>query len=335
MRTSVPHVIEDAFDDLLQIQVVGVDDHRVVRRTQWRDRTLGIDAIPKLDLPAHRLLVDALATPLVLSRAAPHLLVEARHEEELVVGVGKHDGADVASGHDNAIPGHLPLLLDQRPADTRGRRHHRQRVGVVRVVDALGELVAVGPHTLAVDADLRRLGQPRDRVAVVRVDPAHRGEACDGPVHQAAVDEWKAQALGDAPAHGRFPRGDAPVDRHYHRGSSPVARRSAATSPLDSTRNPPVLRRPRRRGPNAVRRSASVLWPIACSMRRTWRCLPSRITTRSSARPESRSPVVARTISTSAGAVTPSSSCTPRRSASRLARVGTPAVTTSYSLDTL
>src|SRR6266480_2602046 len=233
-----PDRLHDAVDDLLEVQVVGIDDHGVVGRFERRDGPLRVDPIPELDLSAHRRFVDS-------------------------------------------------------------------------------------------------LGAPRHGLGVTRVDAALGSHPCDGPVHQSAIYKRKAELLGDALADRGFARRHPSVDRDDHGSSRPVARRSAATSPSDSTRQPPVLSRPSLSGPNAVRRRETTLWPMAWSMRRTSRFLPSRITMRISALPESRAPLVARSISTSAGAVMPSSSLTPSRSVLSCLEAGTPATTTSYSLATL
>ena len=68
----------------------------------------------------------------------------------------------------------------------------------------------------------------------------------------------------------------------------------AATSASPSRRQPPTFSRPSFNGPKPTRRSECTLWPIPCTMRRTWRWRPSRMTIRSSARPESRLPGVTR-----------------------------------------
>src|SRR6266480_5973629 len=335
-RTSSarPNPARDALDDLVEVEVVCVDDDRVGRRPERRDRAIRVDTVAQLDLLAHRILVHPLATPLVLRRATADLLVQAGDKEELELGVGEDDGPDVATRHDHTRPGHLALLLDQRLAHTSDRGDHGKGVGVVGVVDAVGQLGPIRPNPLALHADDGRLGERCHRVAVARVDASLGREPRDGAIHQAAVDERKPEPLGDATAHRRLARGDATVDRDDHLGSSPVARRRASTSPGESTRQSPLFKRPSLSGPNALRSRAITLWPTACNMRRTWRCLPSVMTIRSSARPESRSPLVARTTSTSAGAVMPSSSLTPRRKTSSWRASGIPATVTAYSLAT-
>src|SRR5712692_3193693 len=186
------------------------------------------------------------------------------------------------------------------------------------------------------------------------VDPALGCEPSDGSIHQAAVDEGKPQSLSHAAPGGRFAGRHATVYSDDHlplptcRGGGPKGLRgdglsaaiatalcSAATSASPSTRHPPVFRRPSFSGPKPTRRSEWTLWPIACSMRRTWRCLPSRITIRTSAIPESRLPGVIRSTSTSAGAVTPSSSLTPLRKVSTSELLGLPLTCATYSFASL
>src|SRR5712691_280565 len=136
------------------------------------------------------------------------------------------------------------------------------------------------------------------------VDPALGCEPGDGSIHQTAVDEGKPKGLSHPAPGGRFAGRHATVysDDHFSltdcrrgdglsvaMGTAPC---SAATSASPSTRHPPVFRRPSFSGPKPTRRSDWTLWPIACSMRRTWRCLPSRITIQTSAVPESQLPGV-------------------------------------------
>src|SRR6185295_18803920 len=95
-RTSLrSHVAKDHIDHLVDIELVGLDHNSILRRTQWSDGTLRVDAVSLFDLSSHGSLVRVLAPPLVLSRPPADLLVEARGQEELVIGVGEHDGADV------------------------------------------------------------------------------------------------------------------------------------------------------------------------------------------------------------------------------------------------
>src|SRR5256885_7889610 len=288
--------------------------------------------ISTLPLPAPlpiSLLADRLSTPLVLGSAAPHLLGQARRQEELVVGIRKHDGADVAAGHDDAVLAHLPLLRDQSLAHARRGRDHRQGVREVGVVDALRELLAVRPHPLALDSDQRAVRESGRCFRIMWVDPLLGAKPRDGAIHQSAVDEGKPKRVRDAPSHRRLARSDAAVDGDDH--GRPDALRRAATSASRSTRQFPSLRRPRRSGPKAVRFSACTRCPTASSMRRTWRWRPSRLTTRSSA----AGPGSTRITSTSAGAVTPSSSSTPERSRARSLRLGVPPTIATYSLSTL
>src|SRR5437773_468290 len=337
MRTSSGRTdrFHDAVDDLIEVQVVGIDDHGVAGRFERRDRPLRVDPIPELDLSAHRLLVDSFTAAFELGGATPDLLVEARDQKEFVVGVGKDNRADIAARHDDALLAHAPLLGHERLAHAGDGRDDGQGVGVIHVVDAFGQLHAIRPHSLAIDADRISVGEPRHGLRVTRVDAALGCHPGDRPVHQPAIYKRKAELLRDSLADRGFARRHAPIDRDDHGSSRPVARRSAATSPSDSPRPPPVLSRPSLKGPNAVRRRETTLWPMAWTMRRTWRFLPSRITMRISARPESRAPLVARSISTSAGAVMPSSSLTPSRSVFSCLEAGTPATTTSYSLATV
>src|SRR6266567_2099595 len=314
--------------------MVGVDDDGVRRRTQGRHRALGVEPITGLNLATHHLGIDALAAALVLSRTPANLLVQARDEEELVVGVGEDDRPDVPARHHHAIVAKLPLLRDQRLANARHGRYAGQGLGEVGVVDTLGQLHPVRPYAIAVHCHVHRLRQLCHRIRVGGVDAALRGQPGDGPIHEAAVDERQAEPICHSPADSRLSGGHAAVDGDDHCGSIRTARRSASTSASPSTRQSPTFNRPSLSGPNPTRRKDCTLWPTACSMRRTWRWRPSRITTRTSVLPAPTAGSKPMT-STSAGAVLPSSRSTPPRSDSRSLALGLPATTTTYSLATL
>src|SRR4030081_2142390 len=131
MRTSRPRSdgLDDAIDHLVDVEMVGVDHDRIRGWAQWSNGPLAVDAIAVLNLFAHRLFVDTLASALVLSRAPADLLLRARDQKEFVVGVGKDDGSDVAPGHHHARTSHLPLLLDKCLAYPRCGRNDRKGVG--------------------------------------------------------------------------------------------------------------------------------------------------------------------------------------------------------------
>src|SRR5216684_434518 len=98
----LPNVLQDAINNAVDVQMVGVDRDRVWRRTQRRHRALRVDAVARLDLFAHCLLVHALTASFELRGSAPYLLVQAGGEKELVLCIRKDDGADVAPRHDNS-----------------------------------------------------------------------------------------------------------------------------------------------------------------------------------------------------------------------------------------
>jgi len=87
---------------------------------------------------------------------------------------------------------------------------------MIHVVDAFGQLDAIRPHPLALDADLIGLGEPRHGLGVTRVDTALGSHPCDRPVHQPAVYKRKAELLGDALADRGLARRHASVDRDDH-----------------------------------------------------------------------------------------------------------------------
>ena len=85
--------------------VTGVDDDRVVGRTQRRHRAGGVQVVAALHVGQHRLVVAGEAVGDVLVVAPPRPFLGRRGQEDLHVGIGQHDGADVAAlDHDAAGP---------------------------------------------------------------------------------------------------------------------------------------------------------------------------------------------------------------------------------------
>src|SRR5665213_3619246 len=85
---------EDRIDHLVDGQVIGVDDDGIARGPQWGHCAFGIDTVAGRHLLAHGVLIYVLAALFVLRSATPHLLLEARGEEEFAISVGEHNGAD-------------------------------------------------------------------------------------------------------------------------------------------------------------------------------------------------------------------------------------------------
>src|SRR5205807_1019605 len=103
--------------------------------------------------------------------------------------------------------------------------------------DALRELLAVGPDTLALDPDSGAVREGGVGSRIVWVDSALGAKPRDGPIHETAVDERKAEHVGYSLSHRRLARGDPAVDGDDH--WRPAALRSAAISPSRSTRQFP------------------------------------------------------------------------------------------------
>src|SRR5438309_11353335 len=91
------NLADDAIHDLLEFEIVRVDDDRILRRSQRRDRAFRVDAVAQLHLLAHGLRIDAFAAALILRRAPADLLVQAGDQEELVLRPGKRDRAEFAT----------------------------------------------------------------------------------------------------------------------------------------------------------------------------------------------------------------------------------------------
>ena len=156
-----------------------------------------------------------------------------------------------------------PLLRDQSLPHAWNGGDQRQRVRVIGVVDPVCQLNPVRPDALAVDLHLCRFRQSGDRIGVTRVETAIGRDPRDGAVHQATVDERKAQCFGDPLTDGRFTGSHATVDGDNHFGLLvSTARWSAEISASPSTRHPPSFSRPSFNGPKPTRFSDWTLWPM-------------------------------------------------------------------------
>jgi len=63
--------------------------------------------------------IRVLAALLVLRSAPANLFLEAGHQEELVLGFGEHNSADVAAGHDHASSTEAPASMPPRSSAAR------------------------------------------------------------------------------------------------------------------------------------------------------------------------------------------------------------------------
>src|SRR4029077_14573931 len=226
------------------------------------------------------------------------------------------------------------LLVHKRRTHSGDGRDAGQGLGEIGVVDAVGHLNPIRPDAVTFDGQTNRFRQPGHGLRVTGIDTSLGGEPGDCPVHQAAVDERQTEPVRHALAHSRLASCHPAIDGDDQLGSIRTARRSASTSGSPSTRQSPTFKRPSFKGPKPVRLNDWTLCPTTCSIRRTCRCRPSRMTTRSSVRgaPGTGSKF---TTSISAGAVLPTSSSTPFLSDSRSVSFGLPATIARYSLATL
>ena len=157
-----------------------------------------------------------------------------------------------------------------------------------------------------------RAGRRRAR----RAAPTATSSACTGSSARAASTPAPSRTTSSprCAERGRQRPARGPLRaRAEARARASLRRRS--TSAAVSRRWRPAARSPRRSGPKATRRRSTTRWPTASHIRRTWRLRPSWIVSSSSCGPSRR---------TWAGAVRPSSSSTPSRSARRARSLGRP-----------
>ena len=146
--------------------VVSTGD-RVGRRRERRALAAAVALV------AHRLLAQHdLGVGAELGGAAARALLGVGGEEDLDLGVGRDDGADVAAlGDPVAVGEDAPLLLDQRLAHGRVGGDTREAASETsRLADALGDVLAVEQHAVA-ELDAARRGD-RGGVAAVAARPA-------------------------------------------------------------------------------------------------------------------------------------------------------------------
>ncbi len=130
-------------------------------------------------------------------------LLDRRLEEDLEVGIGQHDGPDVAAGHhDPAARGELALALEQGEAqlgdrgDRRDGRIDGRLVDVVGVIDAVDE--DAGQPALGVGRQFDLVGEAAHRVRVRGGHAPGEGQPGHGAVEQARV----AEAVADLERRG-------------------------------------------------------------------------------------------------------------------------------------
>ena len=162
-----------------------------------------------------------------------------------------------------------------------------------------------GGEPLLTDGVLRRIPDDPPDAGPERAGPGRRPRGPPRPVRPPRAD-GRAAADGRRDARVNGPR--RPRQRGRGARGARDAVRSASTSARLRRRCAPAARSPSSSGPNATRRSASTGWPTASPIRRTCRLRPSRIVISSTSGRRRR---------TRAGAVRPSSSSTPSRSAAQ------------------
>ena len=125
--------------------VAGVDDQRVVGGPQRRHRACRIQVVTPPHIRKYGLEVVGQAGRHVLVVAPSRPLFGRSGQEDLHIGIGQHDGADVtALDHDAAGPrGEFALQPYQTRPDGGHRRHRRHRLGDLVAADLTRNILCV------------------------------------------------------------------------------------------------------------------------------------------------------------------------------------------------
>ena len=216
-RLGVADRVDDGVDGVLESVAVGRDDPGVRRGPQRRDGPRGVQLVAPPESVEDALRLRAVRVEAALLGPAAGPLLDRRLEEDLEVGIGQHDGPDVAAGHhDAAARGELALPLEQREAQLRDRRDRRDGGVDRRVVDIVGVVDAVdqdaGEPALGVRRQLDLVGEPAHRVRVRRGHAAGQGQPGHGAVEQARVAEAVADLERRGGADAALARRPRPVE---------------------------------------------------------------------------------------------------------------------------
>ena len=113
--------------------------------------TSGVALVAQGLLGEHRVRVGA-----QLARASARTLPGRGREEDLQLGLGRDDGADIPPlGHPVSVGDQLALLDHQRLAHTRVGSHTGRRLGDLGRADRLGHVAPVEQHSLRTPSSIR------------------------------------------------------------------------------------------------------------------------------------------------------------------------------------
>src|SRR5919201_1613275 len=252
-RLAFADELLDPGDDVLDVELRGVDLHRILRR----HHPLGVALVAETEVGRQR--VGADLRPLGEPALGPDRPVGV--EVDLHVGARAHDGADVAPlDHGIAELGELPLA----------RAHDRSHLGVPRddrddpidprLADRGGHVGLVDPHTpVLVERDRILVREEPEPLALAERDVPRRREPGQRAVHRAGVEIAVAEPLREPAGDRAFARSRRPVDGNDHRSvtessSSKNPGKLTATASASSISTPSIEVRP------ATAPSIAILW---------------------------------------------------------------------------
>ena len=192
------HHVDHGRDRLLELVAVGHDPHGVVGGPERRRRAVAVDVVARAQVGEDRRGRIGVARDAALLRAAAGALLGRRLEEDLHVGIGQDDGADVAAGeHDRALDGQCALALEERGADL-GLTGDLGHVALHRgLSDVLGDVGLVHQHRFHPAVVARGQRDPPSQGCHGRAVVERRGLAerqpRQGAIQEPGVDEPEAE----------------------------------------------------------------------------------------------------------------------------------------------
>ncbi len=205
-----------------------IDTDGVRGALQRRTGASRVRMISRFDLARNLVQVALPAACGFLGLAALGAGLHVGGEKHLEVGVGQHDGSDVASVHHRArasCDGALPL--EHRGTNFRNGAHTRHVRRDLGRTNGLADVLCVQPHAVLLDAHVGCRRQSRHLLNVVGVDCTALRREGDGTIQSAGVQVSRPQPRRDTTRGGALSRACRTVDRHDESGSGLTSRRES------------------------------------------------------------------------------------------------------------